>query len=152
MFCVPEPADQGVGHPDFALFTATQVQRGRPRPGQIPERGVVEVKGVDEDAWLTAESDQVNRYFGHYRLVLVSNLRDFVLVGPDGRGGAAKLESLRLADDASDFWSKIETPRAFAGKVGASLGEYLARCASHRAVLAEPRDLAKLLASHARDG
>ena len=33
VFCVGEPADQGAGHPDFALYTAKQVQRGRPREG-----------------------------------------------------------------------------------------------------------------------
>ena len=152
VFCVPELADQGAGHPDFALYTARQVQKGRPRRGQLPERGVVEVKGVDDDAWLTAASDQVSRYRGHYRLVLVTNLRDFVLVGADGAGGPAELETFRVADVADDFWEKVKNPRAFARKVGAGLGEYLARTLSHRAALAEPRDLAWLLASYARDG
>ena len=152
VFCVPEPADQGAGHPDCALYTARQVQRGLPRRGQVPERGVVEVKGVDENAWLTAASDQVSRYWDRYRLVLVTNLRDFVLVGSDGAGLPGKLETLRLAEDADDFWRKVETPRAFAREVGVGLGEYLARALSHRAVLEEPRDLAWLLASYARDG
>ena len=44
VFCVSELADQGSGHPDFGLYTAKQVQKGQPRKGQIPERGVVEVK------------------------------------------------------------------------------------------------------------
>lgn len=44
VFCVGELADQGAGHPDFGLYAAHQVQRGRPRQGQVPERGVVEVK------------------------------------------------------------------------------------------------------------
>ena len=85
VFCVLEGADQGAGHPDLALYTARQVQKGRPRPGQVPERGVVEVKGVRDDAWLTAASDQVSRYWDRYRLVLVTNLRNFVLVGGMGR-------------------------------------------------------------------
>ena len=152
VFCVGEPADQGAGHPDFALYTAKQVQRGRPREGQVPERGVVEVKGVEDDAWLTANSDQVSRYWGRYRLVLVTNTRDFVLVGTDGTGSPAKLETLRLAEDADDFWNKVEKPRAFAREVGAGLGEYLCRALSHRAALVEPKDLAWLLASYARDG
>ena len=152
VFCVQELADQGAGHPDFALYTARQVQKGRPRPGQVPERGVVEVKGVGDDAWLTARSDQVSRYWGRYRLVLVTNLRDFILVGADGADSPAKLETFRLADDTGDFWRRVENPRAFARKVGAGLGEYLARVLSHRAALAEPRDLAWLLASYARDG
>ena len=152
VFCVLEGADQGAGHPDYALYAARQVQRGRPRKGQVPERGVVEVKGVDEDAWLTATSAQVSRYWGHYRLVLVTNLRDFVLIGDDGSGSPAKLEPFRLAEAADDFWSKVEKPRAFARAVGAGLGEYLARALSHQATLAEPKDLAWLLASYARDG
>ena len=46
----------------------------------------------------------------------------------------------------------MNTPRAFAREVGARLGEYLSRALSHRAALAEPKDLAWLLASYARDG
>ena len=153
VFCVGELADQGAGHPDFGLYAAKQVQRGRPREGQAPERGVVEVKAADDDAWLTAASDQVSRYWGRYRLVLVTNSRDFVALGEDAAGvRPARLESLRLADDAEDFATRLEKPRAFAREVGAGLGEYLARALSHRAALAEPRDLAWLLASHARDG
>ena len=152
VFCVLEGADQGAGHPDFALYTAKQVQRGRPREGQVPERGVVEVKGVDDDAWLTAESDQVSRYWGRYRLVLVTNTRDFVLVGTDGSGDPAKFETFRLAESTDDFWRRLEKPRAFARDVGAGLGEYLCRALSHRAALVEPKDLAWLLASYARDG
>ena len=152
VFCVLEGADQGAGHPDFALYTAKQVQKGRPRDGQVPERGVVEVKGVGDDAWLTANSDQVSRYWGRYRLVLVTNLRDFVLVGADASGDPAKLETFRLAENADDFWRRLEKPRAFAREAGAGLGEYLCRSLSHRAALVEPKDLAWLLASYARDG
>ncbi len=152
VFCVGELADQGAGHPDFGLYSTNQVQRGKPREGQMPERGVVEVKSVDDDAWLTAAGDQVSRYWGRYRLVLVTNMRDFVLVGEDAAGRPAKLETFRAADSADDFLTKLERPRAFAGSVGAGLGEYLARALSHRTALAEPKDLAWLLASYARDG
>ena len=152
VFCVGELADQGAGHPDFGLYASKQVQRGRPKEGQIPERGVVEVKAVDEDAWITAAGDQVSRYWGRYRLVLVTNLRDYVLVGEDAGGRPAKLETFRLADSADDFRQKLEKPRAFARAAGAGLGEYVARALSHRAALTEPKDLAWLLASYARDG
>ena len=132
VFSVQELADQGAGHPDLALYTARQVQKGRPRPGEVPERGVVEVKGVGDDACLTAGSGQVSRYWDRYRLVLVTNLRNFVLVGADVEGSPAKLESFTLAEDADDFWRNVEAPRAFARGVGAGLGEYLARVLSHR--------------------
>ena len=83
--------------------------------------------------------------------MLVTNYRDFLLVGEDANGNPARLESFRLAADAEDFDRQLEKPRAFAGRVGVGLGEYLRRVLSHRARLAEPRDLAELLASHARD-
>ena len=152
VFCVGELADQGAGHPDFGLYTAKQVQRGRPREGQAPERGVVEVKSPHEDLRARAVREQVVRYWGRYRLVLVTNLREFGLVGPDPDGGEAMLESFRLAESEEAFARRLEHPRAFARAVGAGLGEYLSRALSHRAALAEPKDLAWLLASYARDG
>ena len=152
VFCVQELADQGAGHPDFGLYAAKQVQKGAPREGQTPERGVVEVKSPADDAWLTAEGRQASRYWGRYRLVLVTNARDFVLVGEDAGGSPTTLETLRLASTEGEFLSRLEKPHAFARDAGARLGEYLARALSHRAALTEPRDLAWLLASYARDG
>ena len=150
--CVTELADHGAGHPDLGLYTARQTQKGRPREGQLPERGVVEVKPAGDDAWLTADSDQVSRYWGRYRLVLVTNTRDFVLLGEDSQGRPAKLETFRLADSAQDFEARLEKPGSFAKDVGPALGEYLCRALSHTAALVEPKDLAWLLASYARDG
>ena len=152
VFCVQELADQGAGHPDFGLYGARQVQRGQPRPDQIPERGVVEVKGANDDAWLTAAGDQVSRYWDRYRLVLVTNLRHFVLVGEDSGGRPVKLETFQLAESAAAFWQALEKPQALARTAGAGLGEYLSRALCHRAALADPKDLAWLLASYARDG
>ena len=103
VFCVGELADQGAGHPDFGLYTAKQIQRGRPREGQAPERGVVEVKSPHEDLRARAVREQVARYWGRYRLVLVTNLREFGLVGPDPDGGEAMLESFRLAENEEAF-------------------------------------------------
>ena len=151
VFCVGELADQGAGHPDFGLYAAKQVQKGQPKQGQVPEGGVVEVKAADDDAWLTATGDQVSHYWERYRLVLVTNTRDFVLVGEDVAGRPAKLETFRLAASAEEFAQRLESPRTFAREVGAGLGEYLCRALAHRARLSEPRDLAWLLASHARD-
>ena len=151
VFCVGELADQGAGHPDFGLYAAKQLQKGRLKEGQTPERGVVEVKSISDDTWLTAASAQVSRYWERYRLVLVTNTRDFVLVGEDTAGQPATLETFRLAETAEDFTRRLDTPRTFARIVGAGLGEYLCRALSHRAVLTEPKDLAWLLASYARD-
>ena len=150
--CVGELRDMGAGRPDFGLYATKQLQRGRPREGQLPECGVVEVKPAGDDAWLTAESAQVTKYWNKYRLVLVTNTRDFVLLGEDAAGNPTRLETFRLAPTQDEFESRLETPRAFAREVGPALGEYLCRALSHRATLVEPRDLAWLLASYARDG
>ncbi len=61
VFCIQELADQGAGHPDFGLYTAKQVQRGQPREGQIPERGVVEVKSAQESIQTPQVREQAAR-------------------------------------------------------------------------------------------
>ena len=159
VLCVSEMANQGAGHPDYGLYSATQRQKKKPQKGQLPERGVIEVKPVEDDAWDTAAGTQVSKYWEKYRLVLVTNYRDFVLQGEvaPGKavnlpGKAVNLESFRLADSAEDFWKKVEHPRSFARAKGTALGEYLIRVLSYRATIVEPRDLAWLLASYARDG
>ena len=152
VYCVSQLAQQGAGHPDFGLYAARQVTKGRPKQGQIPEGGVMEVKSASDDAWLTADSAQVSRYWERYRLVLVTNTRDFVLLGEDSQGNPARLETFRLAGTAANFEARLQHPRAFANSAGQALAEYLGRALSHRATLSEPRDLARLLASYARDG
>ena len=135
VFCVGELADHGVGHPDFGLYAAKQVQRGRPREGQIPERGVVEVKSSHEDMQAWAVREQVGRYWTRYRLVLMTNLREFVLLGEDSAGHEATLETFQLAGSDEEFDRRLQTPRTFAREVGTGLGEYLCRALSHRAAL-----------------
>ena len=152
VFSVLELADQGAGHPDLGLYAVHQVRRGKPRPGQRPERGVVEVKSPEDNTPATVASDQVGKYQASYGSVLVTNLREFQLFGPDSAGRAAALESFSLAGSREAFDHELRKPRAFANRVGVGLVEYLCRALSHRATLAEPRDLAWLLASYARDG
>ena len=152
VFCVQELADHGVGHPDFGLYTAQQGKKGQAKSGQKPERGVIEAKGVDVDAQQVAQSHQVRQYLKGYQQVLVTNYRDFILVVGDSEGNAVQLESFTLASTAAEFDTELKKPRAFANKVGEGLGEYLTRVLSHSAALVEPRDLAWLLASYARDG
>ena len=152
VFCIGQLAQQGADHPDFGLFAAKQVSKGQPKQGQLPEGGVVEVKPANDDAWLTADSAQVSKYWGLYRLVLVTNTRDFVLLGENANGNPAKLETFPLATSAAEFEKALQHPRAFANKIAPALAEYLGRALSHRAALTEPRDLARLLASYARDG
>jgi hypothetical protein len=153
VICNGQLRDQGAGHPDFGLYSKTQCAKGEPRPGQseIPERGVVEVKAPSDDTLRTASGTQATKYFGRYRLVLVTNYRDFVLVGEDAQGRATKLESFRLANTEAEFWSRAQTPRKYAQEVGQSLAEYLKRVLTQKVSLQEPRDVAWFLASYARD-
>ena len=113
---------------------------------------MVEVKPPHEDMLGPAVREQVGRYWRRYRLVLATNLREFALVGEDAAGEEATLEAFRLAGSDAAFERKLQTPRAFAREVGTGLVEYFCRALSHRAALAEPKDLAWLLASYARDG
>jgi hypothetical protein len=112
---------------------------------------VIEVKPTKDDAWITADGEQVSRYWGKYRQVLVTNYRDFVLVGQDAEGRPAKLESFRLAEGEREFWAAASHPCSLAQTVGARFEEYLLRVMRHAAPLATPEDVAWFLASYARD-
>ena len=150
--CVAELADQGAGHPDFGLYTAGQVRRGQVQEGQLPERGVVEVKSSQDDARADRVREQARRYRNRYGLVLVTNLREFWLTGTDAAGRPTTLESFTLASSDEAFQRELTQPRAFARRAGTGLGEYLGRALSHPVAIADPKDLAWLLASYARDG
>lgn len=151
VLCLSELADTGAGHPDFGLFTRNQCQKGEPRPGQAPERGVVEVKPLADETWVTADTRQVSDYWDAYRLVLVTNYRDFSLIGEDESGRPARLEGFRLADNEKAFWDLAATPQKAARQIGRGFGEYLRRALTQSVSLREPKDVAWFLASYARD-
>src|SRR5262249_898765 len=94
---------------------------------------------------------QVSKYWNRYNQVLVTNFRDFLLVGRDDKGQPVKLESYRLADSESEFWASAASPREMALAHGERLTEYLKRIMLHPAPLAAPSDVAWFLASYARD-
>lgn len=151
--CILQLANRGAGQPDGGLFTQDQVRRvdaSKPLEGQPPNRGVIEVKPTGDDAWVTAQSSQVSRYWDKYRQVLVTNYRDFVLIGQDDTGRPVKLESYRLASNEAEFWAKAAHPRSFANEHEAAFTEYLRRVMLHGAPLTSPQDLAWFLASYAR--
>jgi hypothetical protein len=151
---VSQLKNAGAGHPDYGLYTQNQFQKARdeePLPGQIPERGVIEAKPTDDDSWVTAKGKQVSKYWGKYRQVLVTNYRDFVLIGQDADGNPVKLETLRLAENEKDFWLNTRQPRKFADDVGERFADYLVRVLSYSAPLTSPQDLAWFLASYARE-
>lgn len=152
--CVLTLANRGAGLPDGGLFTSDQFQKSSdvaPLPGQNPARGVIEIKSTGDDAWVTADSEQVTRYWRKYRQVLVTNYRDFVLVGQDAEGNAVKLESFRLAENEKAFWAATSTPRALAKNTNERFLEYIQRVMRHAVPIAAPEDVAWFLASYARD-
>ena len=150
--CILQLANKGAGNPDGGLFTPEQFQKGAAEPltGQVPSRGVIEVKGTGDDAWVTADGKQVSKYSGQYHQVLVTNYRDFVLVGQDINGKPVKLETYRQAASEAEFWNKAAHPRAFALEHEMAFIEYLRRVMLHAAPLTSPKDVAWFLASYAR--
>ena len=152
--CIINLANRGAGLPDGGLFTPDQFQKAigtKPLPGQIPARGVIEVKATSDDTFVTAEGEQVSRYLKEYRHVLVTNLWDFVLVARDAEGKPAKLESYQLAPNEAEFWKACIHPRRLALAHGERFIEYLKRVMLLAAPLAAPKDVAFFLASYARD-
>ena len=146
--CIVHLQDTGGGIPDGGLFTEEQIRHNVSEllAGATPARGAIEAKPASADAWKIAESKQVKEYWSRYRQVLVTNYRDFLLVGADAEGNR-----YRLARDEQDFWRKAAHPRAAADQQGESFEEFLKRVMLYQASLATPRDLAWFLASYARE-
>ncbi len=156
--CFMQLKNLGAGMPDGGFFTARQYQRSseaqtitQPNDPQNPERGVLEVKGTGDDAWVIAQTSQISKYWRQYRQILVTNYRDFVLIGQDRNGQPAKLETYRLAANEKEFWQKAQNPRAFAQEQEEQITEYLKRVMLQQATIASPQDLAWFLASYAKD-
>jgi hypothetical protein len=152
--CVMNLKNRGAGLPDGGFFTPDQFQKvvdDELLSGQTPARGVIEVKSTGQDAWLTADGEQVSRYWGEYGQALVTNLRDFLLVGRDAEGKPAKMESYRFAPNEALFWKEAAHPRRFALAHGERFAEFVKRVMLHSAALATPKDVAWFLASYARD-
>jgi hypothetical protein len=152
--CVPQMSDTGAGLPDFGLFTGNQFQKTRddqPIQGQPPERGVIEVKGWDDDSLATARSAQVTKYWKKYGLVLVTNYRDFVLIGRDERKKPVRLECYSIAESEKAFVGMLSHPRKVAQDQGDRLVDFIRRVMTHGTPLTEPEDLAWFLASYARE-
>ena len=140
-------SEAGGDQPDLGFFSAAAKE---PLSGS-PDRGVVEVKGSEADLDHLIASEQVAKYWRTHKLVLVTNLRQFALVGENSSGTKTTLERCALAETDAQFEELLKHTTRAANRHGVSLGEYLARAMEHTAAISEPRDLARLLASYARD-
>ena len=137
--------------PDGGLFTPNQFDADDPEApvGQKPSRGVIECKKPKDDLLAIADSEQVSRYWDGYSQVLVTNYREFLLLGRDDAGKRVRYEHFQLAATEKEFWNRDS------GEIVSRLGEpfldFLKRCLLRPAPITEPRDVAWFLASYARD-
>ena len=150
--CVMQLKNLGAGNPDGGLFTADQFDRktGSAKDLGQPSRGVIEVKAPAEPVDDTATTGQITKYWDRYKLVLVTNLRDWLLLGERG-GQRVTLERFSLAADEASFWAMAAQPGKAQAERGQAFEDFLARVLQHNAPLAAPKDLAFLLASYARE-
>ena len=157
--CVISLANRGAGLPDGGLFSADQY-RGKSRKAetkedpflaQSPSRGVIEAKPPSDDVHTVAGTEQVERYWKRYGMVLVTNFRAFALIGKGPKGQPVILESFALAESENEFWRLTTHPRKSAAEHGGRMLEYLKRVLLHNAPLAAPQDVAAILASYAHD-
>jgi hypothetical protein len=153
--CVMGLKNLGAGMPDGGLFTADQFQRqadGAPKAGQLPARGAIEAKGTKPDVKTIAGSEQVRGYLRAYGIVIVTNLREFLILERGPNAQPLQREAFALAGDEKTFWQHAAGhPRATASRKGEQFIEFIKRACLHAAPLTSPKDVAWFLASYARD-
>ncbi|MDP9348436.1 MAG: N-6 DNA methylase, partial [Gemmatimonadota bacterium] len=152
--CIINLRNRGGGIPDGGLFTPDQFARAsdeEPQTGQLPARGALEVKGAGEDLSRVIAGEQVRRYVERYGQVLVTNLREWVLVAGDGAGGVKPLESYQLAKSEGAFWDASRNAHRTAEEHGDGFLAFLRLVMLRAAPLTDPQELAWVLAWYARE-
>ncbi len=164
--CFMNLRNRGAGLPDGGLFTADQVRRqsragrsGAPAEaspsgpivpdedglqlsllsGQKPARGAIEVKPPSANVDAIAKTEQVLGYLEAYRQVLVTNLREFLLLAVDDAGAYVVLERYRIALTEAEFWAAVDHPRRTEQEQGERFLEFLKRVLLSGATLASPQ-------------
>jgi hypothetical protein len=142
--------DSGAGSPDGGFFPQPKRQRRTNEPAllQNPERGVVEIKPSDYSLETLAGESQTLRYLRQYGLVLITNLRQFRLLELDSAGAVKTLDKYTLAATPSDLW---QAPLSTFAKHKDLLPDFLSRVMLLLAPLVQPKDVAWILASYARE-
>jgi len=151
--CIINIRSKGAGIPDGGLFISEQLIDNTDKQiskGPIPARGAIEVKGARPEVDEIIHSKQVAKYLGRYKQVLVTNLREFVLVTEDATGNPLKGENYSLAKTEEEFWDAVKNPRKMAS-THPDFEEYLKQVMMRSAPLAEPKDVAFFLAAYARE-
>lgn len=152
VFAVSNLANNGAGFPDMGLFIQGRGVDATAWPeGALPERGVVEADDIPAALAVKLGSAQVARYLAHHGLVLVTNFRDFVLLGRRANGTAEERERFCFdCPDAAAFFALARSAKRPAS-VAQRFEEFLTRVLLHEAPLGKPEDVAYFLASYARD-
>jgi hypothetical protein len=128
--CLIQLKNHGAGLPDGGLFAPDQLKQAdedQPLLGQLPARGVIEVKSTQDEIADLAETQQVKDYLARYGLVLLTNYREFLLLKRAPGGKAQHLEFFRLAATEAAFWTAAAHPRQTAAELGERGLEYLKR-------------------------
>lgn len=149
---VIHPANNGAGLPDGGFFSAQELRKHPDETSLFklkPERGVLEVKPVDQDMGKLAQSPQVRDYLEHYGQILLTNYRSFALYTWEG-GKPVAGEDFHVAESVAGFWDIARNAKDHK-LLGERLTEYLRRVLLNRARLSTPKDLAAYLASYARE-
>ncbi len=142
------PASHGAGIVDGGLFPLSRSTQHQPLPGQLPERGAVEIKPPGTPLATLAQSAQVRRYLATYGLCLITNYHQFRLL--ELRNGEPYvLEPYDLTLTVEDLWNL--SLEALVEEHGQTLPDFLQRVMTRKVLLERPKDVAWLLASYARE-
>ena len=153
IICNGQLKSVGSGHPDFGLYSKAQCSRHVPKHKErnIPERGVVEAKGLDDDSFKTSVGSQTKMYLNRYNLVLVTNYREFRLMALDDAKKPVQREFFCLAANEASFWKIASASTVYADKISKVFVEFIKRVMMNAAPLTHAEDVAWFLASYARD-
>lgn len=140
LFATMELKSEGAGHPDLGVFER--------KSGNL--RLVVEVKPTKMNIFNIVKGTQVSKYWERYGFVLVTNLREFLLVARQRESDEARVEAryqISAAEEA--FWRA--RPAKLADEHEQGLCDFLHGVFARPAPILEPKDLAADLARHARE-
>ena len=134
--------------PDGGLFPQPRrsPRNTEPPPLTNPKRGVVEIKPADYSLDALTNEAQTLRYLRQYNLVLITNLREFRLLEHNPNGSPVVREKYILARTPDDLWHGTPDP-----KHNDLLPDFLRRVLLFKVPLTQPKEVAWLLASYARE-
>lgn len=153
---VIHPANNGAGIPDGALFSAKELKKHGHEANTLfgklkPERGVIEVKPLDKDLSSFESSPQVLNYLESYGQILLTNYRSFATWSWEN-GKPVRGEHYHFAASETDFYDKSYALRANKEHPEYErLWQFLRRALLANARISTPEDLARFLASYARE-